>query len=268
MDSENFISLNWKEQVKIFTTNLAICRKRPTKNSVHDLRVAIKRMRSFLRLKKKLTGENWKSLFRNTAALFKSFGRLRDFDMSLTLTKQYERKEQAIHLSLKKHLSANRSLAWQLARQDALNYNPDELNQFTAQFVLTTKEITEKELFEKLLNAVENKSKKVKELDDHFQHHAHEIRKLLKDVYYWLKIVPAENRGAFIDLRKLDKVLNLLGHWQNHFILGEKINSFLEEQPVNKEEKDLLEGLEKKLFSAQDDLLEKARKNWERLVKK
>jgi hypothetical protein len=30
----------------------------------------------------------------------------------------------------------------------------------------------------------------------------------------------------------------------------------------------LLEGLEKKLFSAQDDLLEKARKNWERLVKK
>ena len=93
MDGNNLILKNWLLQEKVFNENLILSRKRPTKISVHDLRVAVKKMRSYLRLKQQLTGKEWKESFSKISALFKSLGRLRDYDMSLTLIRKLERKE-------------------------------------------------------------------------------------------------------------------------------------------------------------------------------
>jgi hypothetical protein len=41
---------------------------------VQDLRVAVKKMRSYLRLKEELTKDEWKESFSKISALFKSFG--------------------------------------------------------------------------------------------------------------------------------------------------------------------------------------------------
>ena len=60
MDEENLILKNGREQERVFIDNLLTCRKRPTKDSVHDLRVAVKRIRSYLRLKKQISGDDWK----------------------------------------------------------------------------------------------------------------------------------------------------------------------------------------------------------------
>ena len=57
----NLILKNWLLQEKIFNDNLILSRKRPTKISVHDIRVAVKKMRSYLRLKEEFTGENGKN---------------------------------------------------------------------------------------------------------------------------------------------------------------------------------------------------------------
>jgi len=57
MEGSNLILKNWLQQEKIFIDNLMLSRKRPTKISVHDLRVAVKKMRSYLRLKQQFTGE-------------------------------------------------------------------------------------------------------------------------------------------------------------------------------------------------------------------
>src|SRR6187551_4028458 len=93
MAGNNLILKNWLQQQKVFNENLILIRKRPTKLSVHDLRVSIKKMRSYLRLKQQFTGEEWKESFSKTSVLFKSFGRLRDYDMSLTLIRKFERKQ-------------------------------------------------------------------------------------------------------------------------------------------------------------------------------
>ena len=73
------------------------------------LRVAVKKMRSYLRLKEELTGDKWKESFSRISALFKSFGRLRDYDMSLTLIRKLERKN-SYHLFFLKntYLSTDR----------------------------------------------------------------------------------------------------------------------------------------------------------------
>src|SRR4030095_193437 len=119
MAGTNLILKNWLLQEKLFNENLILSRKRPTKISVHDLRVAVKKMRSYLRLKQQLSGEEWKQSFSKISALFKSFGKLRDYDMSLTLIRKLERKELVSFMFFKEYLSANRSLTRKWAKQNA-----------------------------------------------------------------------------------------------------------------------------------------------------
>src|SRR4249919_1883523 len=188
MEGSNLIVKNWLQQEKVFTDNLILSRKRPTKISVHDLRVSIKKMRSYLRLKQQFTGEEWKGSFSKISTLFKSFGRLRDHDMSLTLVRKFERKELLSFIFFKEYLSVNRSLTRKWAKQNAIGFNEQEPEVFTQQFKLPGG--SNAELSERIIQLSALKIKKVKTLAKHFQKNAHEIRKQLKDIYCWLKICP------------------------------------------------------------------------------
>jgi hypothetical protein len=68
MAGNNLILKNWLQQEKVFKENLVLSRKRPTKISVHDLRVSIKKMRGYLRLKEELTKDEWKESFSKISA--------------------------------------------------------------------------------------------------------------------------------------------------------------------------------------------------------
>ena len=253
---------NWREQKKIFTDNLLISRKRPTKASVHDLRVAVKKIRSYLRLKKQISGEDWKELLSTILALFKSFGKLGDFNMSLTLKRQLERKE---HLSLdnfREYLNVNRALSRKWVKQDAIKFNAQELDALTQQFNL---DLTEKEICEKILHYSALKVKRVKILSRHFQKNAHKIRKQLKDVYHWIKICPKDFTEHFIRIKSLDQMLKYLGSWQDHFVLRKKINQYTKDVAKN-EEKEFLKILDAKLAGVQDDLMAKAKHKWKAVI--
>jgi CHAD domain-containing protein len=143
MEGSNQILKNWLQQEKVFNDSLILSRKRPTKISVHDLRVAVKKMRSYLRLKQQLTGKEWKGSFSKKSTLFKSFGRLRDYDMSLTLIRKFERKESLSFILFKEYLSVNRSLTRKWAKQNAIKFNEQEPDVFIEQFKLITGSNTE-----------------------------------------------------------------------------------------------------------------------------
>jgi CHAD domain-containing protein len=188
MEGSNLIVKHWLQQEKIFNDNLILSRKRPTKLSVHDLRVSVKKMRSYLRLKQQFTGEEWKESFSKTSVLFKSFGRLRDYDMSLTLIRKFERKQFSSFIFFKEYLSVNRSLTRKWAKQNAIRFTEQEPDGFTEQFKLLAG--SNAEISERIIHLSALKIKKVKNLAKHFHKNAHEIRKQLKDVYYWLKTLP------------------------------------------------------------------------------
>ena len=259
MERSNLILKNWLQQEKVFLDNLILSRKRPTKISVHDLRVAVKKMRSYLRLKQQVTGEEWKESFSKILALFKSFGRLRDYDMSLTLIRKFERKELLSFIFFKEYLSVNRSLTRKWAKQGSIKF--DEPDVFTEQFKLIPG--SNAEISERIFQLSTLKIKKVKNLAKHFHKNAHEIRKQLKDVYYWLKICPKVLAETFINMKVLDRVLNYLGNFQDHFILKKKIKQYIKDLPKRNEEKEILKSLGKKLETAQKEILNKAFKKWE-----
>jgi len=266
MRGTNLILKNWLQQGKIFNDNLFLSRKRPTKISVHDLRVAVKKMRSYLRLKQQLTREEWKESFSKISALFKSFGRLRDYDMSLTLIRRSERKELLSFIFFKEYLSVNRSLTRKWAKQNAINFDEHEPDVFNQQFNFLAG--SNEEICEKIIQLSALKIKKVKNLAKHFQKNAHEIRKQLKDLYYWLKICPKELAEDFINMKVLDMTLNYLGNFQDHFILKKKIKQYIKDLPKGNEEKEMLKGLDKKIETAQKEILKKAIKKWEEIGNK
>lgn len=261
MEGNNLIVKNWLQQEKVFNDNLILSRKRPTKISIHDLRVAVKKMRSYLRLKQQFTGEEWKESFSKISALFKSFGRLRDYDMSLTLTRKFERKEFLSFIFFKEYLSVNRSLTRKWTKQNAIRFNEQEPDVFTEPFKLIAG--SNPEISERIIQLSALKIKKVKNLAKHFQKNAHEIRKQLKDVYYWLKICPKVMAESFIKMKALDLTLNYLGNFQDHFILKKKIKQYIKDLPKKNEEKEMLKSLDKKLETAQKEILNKAIKKWE-----
>lgn len=266
MEGSNLILKNWLQQEKIFNDNLILSRKRPTKISIHDLRVAVKKTRSYLRLKQQFTDEEWKEPFSKISELYKSFGRLRDYDMSLTLIRKFERKEFLSFIFFKEYLSVNRSLTRKWTKQDAIKFNEHEPDIFTEQFKLIAG--SNAEISERIIQLSSLKIKKVKNLSRHFHKNAHEIRKQLKDVYYWLKICPKVLAESFINMKVLDRALNYLGSFQDHFILKKKIKQYIKDLPKRNEEKEMLKSLDKKSGTAQKEILNKAFKKWEEIGKK
>ena len=266
MAGNNLILKNWLLQEKNFNENLILSRKRPTNSSVHDIRVAVKKLRSYLRLKEELTGDKWKESFLIISALFKSFGRLRDYDMSLILIRKLERKEFMSFIFFKEYLSVNRSLTRKWSKQDALKFNDQEPEAFNQQF--NSLQGSDEEVCEKIIQLSALKLKKVKTLAKHFQKNAHKIRKHLKDVYYWLKICPNDLAEGFINTRILHRILTYLGNWQDHFILKKKMKQYIRDLPKKNEEKVMLTDLEKKLVLAQKEILDRAIKKWDGIKNK
>jgi len=266
MEGSNLIVKHWLQQEKIFNDNLILSRKRPTKLSVHDLRVSVKKMRSYLRLKQQFTGEEWKESFSKTSVLFKSFGRLRDYDMSLTLIRKFERKQFSSFIFFKEYLSVNRALTRKWAKQNAIRFNEQGPDGFTEQFKLLAG--SNAEISERIIHLSALKIKKVKNLAKHFHKNAHEIRKQLKDVYYWLKICPKGLAESFINMKVLDLTLNYLGSFQDHFILKKKIKQYIKDLPKKNEEKEMLKSCDKKLEASQKQILNRAIKKWEEIGNK
>lgn len=263
MEQLNLLATNWLLQKKSFIDNLVTSRKRPTKDSVHHLRVAVKKMRSYLRLKEHFTGDEWKQSFSTTAALFRSFGVVGDFDVSLILLREQEHKRLILFPFFKQTLFVNRSLGSKQARQDAVNFNEKDLDSFDQQFINLN--LTDKEICQKIIQLSILKIEKVKELIKHFRKNAHKIRKLLKDVHSWVRISPEDFDKKFINIESLDQMLKDLGTWQDHFVFRKKIEQYIKDQ-AGDEEKVNLELLIKKLRTIQNEFLKKAKHKWKEVL--
>jgi CHAD domain-containing protein len=255
MANDNLILKNWLEQELVFLQNLKICRKRPTIDAIHDIRVAVKKMRSYLRLKDLFIDEAWKDEFSKIAALFKSTGRLRDLDKSLHVIRNYEHKESITYNFLKEYLVKTRGLIRNWIKKETRVF---DLQTGVLVQQLRSLDVVDSEIIEKIVAVTAQKIKKLKNLGKHVKKNAHEMRKELKDVFYWIKICPEDLIGKSITIKALDKFIDELGHWQDHFVLRRKLKFYCKEVAL-REEKEQLKDLDKKLANGQDDILQKAK---------
>lgn len=261
MPAENCILVSWKEQQEIFLHNLAIVCKKPDPEAVHDLRVAVKKLRSYLLLQENITGTAWKSSFTPVDIFFKTLGKYRDVEISQLLLKKQSPK--GAHMEqIKEYLEAQLVFTRRWVKNAACDFKKETIkNLHRLLHPLTF--FTDEEIFflirqygMEILNQTASRS-------HHFPEEAHEIRKQLKDLYYWLRMIPAAMQPGMIQRKKLEQLLDELGSWQDLFIFRKKLTRFRKEflspayQPYEQVKK-----MERKIILRQEMLLTRAKKNF------
>ena len=269
MAEDIFILKKWDEQVNIFISNLQIIRQKTNKKAVHDIRVAIKKIRSYLRLKQELTGKKWDDQFAGIKTLFKILGKQRDFEMSLSLLSKYNLRNNQSLPYFKKFLQINCKFAKQGSKHASLDFNTGQLQILTANMNASLSDIPNEIVRNKIRELCVAILKKVRKLSRDFEKNIHEIRKLLKDLYYWLIACPENPADDLLPLNSLEKILTDLGRWQDHFIFLHKLSLYRKEVAVKgNDEFDIINTCQEEVRKIQNKLSTKIKNNLKILLSK
>ena len=255
-----FILLNWKKQQRICLQNLAKLNKQQETKAVHDLRVATKNLRSYLKLLTILLNKiEDESSFEKTEHLFSVLGKQRDIEMGLLLLQSFEKENMTTYTAFRSQLkmALQQTKAWV---QKALSkYDEKELADVTRQWEQQLKDTDKQRLLNKTGVVINKEIKKLKRAAKNFTRQPHEVRKMLKDIFYWISICPKDFLINTSQLKKLKKSLDWLGDWQDHAMLHRKVKHFRKDfVPSSREEYLLMKELEKSIEVKMGKMLKKA----------
>ncbi len=225
MDLTNPIFLNWKKEQKVFNKNLLFLKKKLDKDSIHDLRVAVKKLRAYLDLyiilKKRDDPEaGWEvELLSKTNELFDIIGRQRDIEICMEMINKLEKKEKnpypKFYLFLQSMLKKTK--AW--SNQSIHIFRNKEL----AKVALLFKEdsvINDGDILNQQIEIVV--SEVITELPKHFKE-PHLLRKKLKLIYYWLSLLIDDKKYR---PEQIHDILDDLGDMQDCDVLLIRLKHF------------------------------------------
>ncbi len=232
MSNYNFLLQHWEEQSGVYLDNLGIIRMRPTKKAVHDIRVAVKKLKSCLRLAHKVSGEKEEKKPGSIQRFFRITGRYRDVDISLSLLKKIGKAENISLPPLNRYLATMQRATRDMVHTAAGAPYESELHPITLWMTEQLSTVTGEELVTRTEELSTEIFREVRNLFVKFSDHAHEIRKKLKQLYYWLKLCPVNPFFDKIEMKRLEEALTALGNWHDQFVLQGKIRKFRKEYLV------------------------------------
>ncbi|MFZ9387501.1 MAG: CHAD domain-containing protein [Chitinophagaceae bacterium] len=246
----------WIEQSLVFTENWRVARNRPAKKAVHDLRVSVKKLKSCLSLLSAVYADREPMKFVLVQQLFRVTGKFRDIDNCITLLAKIFRKDQRRLESFEKYLQTLRSITRRMSKESAQLPLEEELGGITTRFNFLLSEMPAGELGHRASKEAQALFYGVKDLIKEGDKQAHEIRKRLKRLYYWLSLFPENPVFDLKYMKTLDQSLKALGEWHDHFVLGAHIRDYRKDFLV-KETPDyaLARELEKIINTAQGNHL-------------
>jgi CHAD domain-containing protein len=260
MPATFFVILHWRRQQKVFLQNLAKLQQQQDSKAIHDLRVAIKKMRAYLKLLTNLVNKIDKEVsFEKTEQLFDVLGKHRDIEIGLLLLQSFEKENKKTYTAFRFQLKTalQRAGIW---TQHALDkYDGKELLALTKTIEQILKEEDQQKLVDKTTTILNREIKKLKQPSKHLSDQPHEVRKALKNVFYWISSCPKDFLINTDQLKNSKKTLDLLGDWQDHEMLLQKVKHFRKDfVPGAREEYLMLKELEKNIEDRREKKLQKA----------
>ncbi len=258
-----FILLQWKKQQQVFVKNLEMLRMQEQHVAVHDLRVATKKLRSYLKLLSILKRKNdHEASFEKTEQLFSVLGKHRDIEMGLSLLKAYEKQNKAVYASLLNHLETAKQQAWERVKTALQQYDTKDLMALTGHLEEELKDESDESVIEKIKKLINKEFKSVIRYAAHLGREAHRIRKFLKDIFYWAELSPNDFLPEKDLRKKIKKTMENLGEWQDQEMLLRKVRHFRKDFiPAKNEDFSLLKDLEKNIEEKMESLLQLADKH-------
>lgn len=222
MYNNNTLLSNWKKEQKELAENLSILREKASTDALHDLRVAIKKLRAYLDLyillkeeTDPVTTTTLKTNFTNTEEFFSIIGRLRDVEICLSLTEAIQKESGCNIPYFRSYLRTMLKITGAWSNTAVHQYKHRELSRFAR--LLKEEPITG--YTEKIKSCID---KITTALPAHFKK-PHQLRKILKAMYYWLGLLP-DNHAYQPDL--LHSILDDLGNWQDLEVLATRLRHY------------------------------------------
>ena len=258
MNNANPILINWRKEQKVFNQNLSLLQKKLEKEAIHDLRVAIKKLRAYLELYsqlKKVTDPveaGQPGLLDKTEELFDTIGRQRDVEICLEVLTSFKEETNYSYPQLTLYLQAVLKITKAWSNQEIHGYKNKETKKIA--FVL------------KQDNEIENTRELNQYIQSIIRHSAgetksqfkkpHLLRKNLKSVYYWINIV---NDNSEYHPELLHNILDDLGSWQDKEIALQRIKHFRKDYlPKSFDEYNKLKELEQYIDEKKSMLIKEA----------
>ena len=227
MPALNFLLKNWNKEQRIFFINLAILKKEINPSAIHDLRVCVKKLRAYLKLYGIICRQpDWKNDFTDTEKLFSILGKHRDLEMNIRILELHEKENLSEYPLFKVQLHANLKLS-SLRIKPAINdYEEEELKNIGVNIKANLVTLTDDAISTQIEKVVQLHLKKISHHAKKIFSEAHDTRKLMKDVYYWTGLYPGDIFMLTPQKKKLDKILDGLGKWQDHEVLSTNVKHF------------------------------------------
>lgn len=260
MDTANPILIQWKKEQKVFEKNLALLRQKLNKEAIHDLRVAIKKLRAYfefyLLLKKKedldLASGSLHESLRSTEELFITTGRQRDVEICLEIITEFKSSPSISINQFSLYLQTILKITKAWTNQEIHRYKNKELKKIA--FLLKEEpELNNSiQLDQVIKTAIDEKIGVIRNC---FKK-PHLLRKNLKSIYYWLNLVSQSEK---YQSPLLHNILDDLGSWQDHDVLLTRMKHFRKDYlPKSFHEHAALKELEKNIQKRKSNLLRSA----------
>ena len=221
MYNNNTLLSNWKKEQKELAEQLAILRQKTSTDALHDLRVAIKKLRAYLDLYILLKAGTdpvvtiLKTNFSNTEEFFSIIGRRRDVEICLSLTDVLQKENGCSIPYFRSYLRTMLKITGAWSNTAVHQYQHKELSRFGR----LLKEEPIPGYPEKIKYCIDQQTA---DLPVHFKK-PHQLRKILKSVYYWLSLLPG-TQAYQPDL--LHSILDDLGNWQDLEVLSARLRHY------------------------------------------
>jgi CHAD domain-containing protein len=262
MPGDNPILRHWQSELQVFWHNFSLLRHEMNVEAIHDLRVAIKKLRSYVKLYSTLCKKKQpEQLLGMLKTVFSVFGNHRNIDIVKQLMPSLSEKNEPVPKSLLVFLQLLQDLITPYCNQVVQEFKKDEFDKLTAELKEELERLNPGELQSSVEELITAMIKEIKKDLKHFEKRSHLVRKQLKDIFYWSNIF--DDRVVFTkpQLKTLDKGLDHLGNIQDLEVATTNLKNFRKTIVANSlAESDLIKKMEAKAHKKQDVLLQKANK--------
>lgn len=226
----------YTKQCDLFVVNFNRALSDFDKEAIHDMRVAIKRIRAIFLLMERLFPGRYNATEEEgkLRELFRLSGRMRDAQVQQQLL-----SANTIHLGstfgeYQAYLQKSEIKAIRKFKEFLKDFDAEsELNQLKVKTGLLISEADPQLIRFQIIQFVDELFLKAGQMHTDHEHdeNLHEIRRKLKQCHYLLSVISKEDDDLphlNTTLKRLDKVNDLLGNWHDQLIAMEILDRFLE----------------------------------------
>ena len=220
-------------QFQLFKGNLMVTKASKDEEAIHQMRVAIKRIKTIQKLKKNISVSVEIPQYVNDAikTAFRSAGKLRDLQIHMNLLHHFQKEIKTAFREFDEHL---KNVATELNQLiDSTIHHIDFSG--NDELPLLPDKGYENDIIKECIDFVERKIIKIHQLILLIQNEekVHELRKQIKQLFFILQFLSEQipdNLFYGYEMKPLKRLTDAIGNWNDLDFFGQRLERFIQQQ--------------------------------------